>query len=160
MTYGEKLREEVLEKVLAKGDTSIEELAKEIGISRRTISNWTKEAGIGRVNSCSEALTKRGGYSKKDKLNMLKETFHMNELELGEYCRTKGILTSDLTKWEKELTQVEEKISVSERVELLQANRQLREELRRKEKALAEAAALLVLSKKVQAIWGENGEEK
>jgi transposase len=33
--------------------------------------------------------------------------------------------------------------------------RELEKELRRKDKALAEAAALLVLQKKVQAIWGD-----
>lgn len=38
-------------------------------------------------------------------------------------------------------------------------NKQLARELDRKEKALAEAAALLVLRKKAEAIWGEPEEE-
>lgn len=37
-----------------------------------------------------------------------------------------------------------------------QKNRMLERELARKEKALAETAALLVLRKKAQAIWGES----
>ncbi len=37
--------------------------------------------------------------------------------------------------------------------------RQLSKELNRKEKALAEAAALLVLRKKAQAIWGDDADE-
>ena len=40
------------------------------------------------------------------------------------------------------------------------ANRKLKRELDRKDKALAEAAALLVLSKKAEAIWGVKEEEK
>ena len=37
--------------------------------------------------------------------------------------------------------------------------RRLEKELRRKDKALAEAAALLVLQKKAQAIWGDDGDD-
>jgi transposase len=37
--------------------------------------------------------------------------------------------------------------------------KKLERELRRKEKALAEAAALLVLQKKVQAIWGDEDDD-
>ena len=37
--------------------------------------------------------------------------------------------------------------------------KRLQQELRRKDKALAEAAALLMASKKIQAYWGEDGED-
>jgi len=91
---------------------------------------------------------------------MIKETFHMNELELGEYCRNKGILASDLRRWEDEITEESQGLTSAERVSLVNANRKLKKELDRKDKALAEAAALLVLSKKAEAIWGEKEEEK
>ena len=91
---------------------------------------------------------------------MIKETFHMNELELGEYCRSKGILASDLSRWEEEITKPAKDLTAAERVSLISANRKLKRELERKDKALAEAAALLVLSKKANAIWGGKEEEK
>ena len=40
-----------------------------------------------------------------------------------------------------------------------QRNKELERELRRKEKALAETAALLTLRKKAAAIWGGKGED-
>ena len=91
---------------------------------------------------------------------MLKETFHMNEHELGEYCRTKGILASDLKRWEEEITEPVKDLTASERMSFIRENKKLSKELERKDKALAEAAALLLLSKKAEAIWGVKEEEK
>jgi transposase len=57
---------------------------------------------------------------------------------------------------------VQSNSAVPSRAEREQAReiRALRTELSRKEKALAEAAALLVLQKKVQALWGEDEDVK
>ena len=84
----------------------------------------------------------------------------MNEHELGEYCRTKGILASDLNRWEEEITEPVKDLTASERMSFIRENKKLSKELERKDKALAEAAALLLLSKKAEAIWGVKEEEK
>ena len=162
MGYPEELRDEILERVLSKSNPQIGKLAKEFGISRATIFNWKKEAGLlgGRGRKPEKQSPLEQGFSIKEKLCMIKETFHMNELELGEYCRNKGILASDLRRWEDEITEPVKDLTAAERVSLMNANRKLKRELERKDKALAEAAALLVLSKKAGAIWGEKEEEK
>jgi len=162
MKYPEELRDEVLKELLSENDPQVGKLAKEFGISRATMFNWRKEAGL--LDGCSRKPEKQSsleeGFSIKERLCMIKETFHMNEHELGEYCRSKGILASDLRRWEEEITNPVKGLTPKERVSLISANRKLKRELERKDKALAEAAALLVLSKKANAIWGEKEEEK
>ena len=85
----------------------------------------------------------------------------MNELELGEYLRRNGILKEELQSWSETAKNSlsENKVQSSELAALKKENKELQKELRRKEKALAETAALLVLSKKAQAIWGEPGDD-
>ncbi|MES9906392.1 MAG: IS3 family transposase, partial [Sedimenticola sp.] len=77
----------------------------------------------------------------------------------------KGLYAEQITRWKEgaatgndsteRLTKAERTMWQKEK----KKTRQLEKELRRKEKALAEAAALLILEKKVQAIWGGRGEE-
>ena len=85
----------------------------------------------------------------------------MNETELAEYARKKGLYVEQIKSWKdaclnanggvaKEAARLNRELKDSEK-----ECKKLEKELQRKEKALAEAAALLVLSKKANAIWGE-----
>lgn len=96
---------------------------------------------------------------------MVLETANLNEIEFSEYCRNKGIYPEQV-KESKEACmnandgEKEQNTKVSK--ELKEERRQkekLAKELHRKEKALAEAAALLVLRKKADAIWGMDDED-
>ena len=100
-------------------------------------------------------------WSSQDKFAIVLETASLNEAELGEYCRKKGLYPEQIAQW-KEACQnanaVERELNKKERNQLKleqKKNKKLEKELIRKEKALAEAAALLVLQKKSQALWGE-----
>jgi hypothetical protein len=92
------------------------------------------------------------------------ETASLNEVELSAYCRRQGLYPEQISAWRD--TCLQANASVSAKVDRAQHNaqtkkiKQLEAELRRKDKALAETAALLVLQKKVQAIWGEPEDEK
>jgi transposase-like protein len=91
---------------------------------------------------------------------MVVETAALSEAERGEYCRKRGLYPEQLQAWRRTCEQANADQAVSRRP----ANgdgaadkrriRELERELRRKEKALAEAAALRVLRKKAAAIWG------
>ena len=103
-------------------------------------------------------------WSGEDKLAVVIETAALNEQELSEYCRKKGLYAEQVARW-REISisghDTSDRLSKAERRELQQLKKKSRKtekELRRKEKALAEAAALLVLEKKAQAIWGDGGE--
>ena len=101
----------------------------------------------------------------QDKLAVVIETASLNEAELGEYCRSKGLYPEQIQRWKESALrgyqksdQVDQDISRN-RKEDKREIKQLKSELRRKEKALAETAALLVLAKKSRAIWGEPEED-
>lgn len=89
----------------------------------------------------------------------------MTETELAEYARKKGLYVEQIKAWKdacmnanggvaQEAARLTKELKAAER-----ANKQLQKELDRKEKALAETAALLVLRKKADAIWGDPEDE-
>ena len=53
----------------------------------------------------------------------------MNEPELGDYCRSKGIHASDPRRWEEEITQPDKNLTAADRISLMNANRKLKKEL-------------------------------
>lgn len=89
----------------------------------------------------------------------------MNELELAEYCRKKGLYREQIEAWKRTCLQANgqvfdqsKQLNGALKGEQKRA-KQLEKELQKKEKALAEAAALLLLRKKAQAIWGDDEED-
>ena len=85
----------------------------------------------------------------------------LSEEERGKYLREHGLYSVDIERWREEMTAVLKKKRKSGKGDPKDRRiKQLESELRRKEKALAEAAALLVLKKKADAIWGDDEDEK
>ncbi|QOY37727.1 transposase [Anaerobacillus isosaccharinicus] len=94
------------------------------------------------------------------------ETYSLNEIQLAEYCRKKGLFKEQVKAWREGCLNANSPKPVDQSKQL---NHELKEEknrskilekdLRKKEKALAEAAALLLLRKKAQAIWGDQEDE-
>jgi len=84
----------------------------------------------------------------------------MNEAQRSTWCREHGVYPQQLDGWKAEFEALGSR-PANPRELAVERNkrRKLEKELRRKEKALAEAAALLTLSKKAQAIWGTDEED-
>jgi len=106
------------------------------------------------------------GWTSADKLAAVIESASMNEADFGEYCRRQGLYPEQLrvwrtaceraNDWERAATQriTRETKDAQQRIQGLER------ELARKEKALAEAAALMILRKKAEAIWGQGDEDE
>jgi len=101
-------------------------------------------------------------WSSEDKFLIVLETHPLNGAELGEYCRSKGIFPEEIEEWREACPQANQQ-ECRKRQELQKEIRNekrrskaLEKELLRKDRALAETAALLTLRKKAQAIWGED----
>ena len=158
MGYSVERRESVLKKMLPPNNVSIAALSKEEGISDATLYLWRKQAREqGRLMPDSD--TTPNGWSSRDKFAAVMETAAMSETDVAAYCREKGIYPEQLAQWRVACEQANDWSQVSEKKlkEATQSerkkNKQLQKELDRKEKALAEAAALLVLRKKYNALF-------
>jgi len=155
MRYEKAFKEKAVKLVLAsKGVKSMKDIAIELDISKDTLYTWVKKA----KEICAKpALGVQSDTKLKlsDKLQMLHETYSMREEEVNAYCRVKGIFKHQLQEWEREFLKKKSGDNSSTK-EALQEEKSrshaLAKELRRKEKALAETATLLVLQKKFQAL--------
>ncbi len=159
--YSQERKEAVLKKMLPPHSRSIPELAEEEGIAAATLYLWRKQARAqGRL--LPDGDTGAEGWSSADKFAAVLETASLNEAELAEYCRRRGLYSEQVkgwrvaceqaNAWDKEHSRRVKETRQQDRRRL----RELERELKRKDKALAEAAALLVLRKKAEAIWGED----
>jgi transposase-like protein len=159
--YPKELKESIIARMLPPSNTSIPELVRETGIPKDTLYTWRSKA---RKGSFPAQSTVSGQLSSEEKFNIVLETASLNEVELGEYCRRKGLFPLMIDAWQETCkhahTPLAPKVDrTTIRIQKKKIKR-LEVELRRKEKALAETATLLVLQKKVRALWEEPEDEK
>ncbi len=145
-------------------NAAVSQLSIEIGIPENTLNKWRKEAldQTGGQAASSKVASK---LSAADKFMIVLETSQLNETELAEYCRRKGLYREEIAAWRESCliaisNNPNHKTQLSQELrEERKWNQTLERELKRKGKALAEAAALLMLRKKAQAIWGDTEDE-
>jgi transposase-like protein len=160
--YPDEQKARLIERMLPPSQTSVARLAKETSIPRDTLYGWRRQALRARGLSTPPAAGTGERWSSPEKFAMVVETAALSELERGEYCRKRGIYPEHLQAWRRACEQANGGSSPRTHGERSAERRRmqaLESELRRKEKALAETAALLVLRKKAQAIWGEDEAE-
>ena len=132
------------------------EVAKEIGVSAQTLERWREDA-----------LTRpaRGrAWSAGARLEAMIAVAALDEAGKGAWCREHGVYPAELEKWRSSATAAlaePEEVRASPQATRQDKKRikELERELLRKERALAETAALLVLSKKVAAIFNKGEDE-
>lgn len=163
MNYSPEYKEALLRRMLPPNNESITKIAKEEGISEQTLRNWRDKARkMGIAAPGTDATPDE--WSTQDKFLIVVETAALNEADLAEYARKKGLYVEQIKAWKdacmnanggiaKEAARLNRELKDSQK-----ERKKLEKELQRKDKALAEAAALLVLSKKANAIWGESEE--
>ena len=163
MAYSPERKEAVLKRMLPPNPIPLSTLAKEEGISEGTLYKWRMVARIqGRL--LPGADTGPEGWSSRDKFSAVLETAALNDADLAEYCRQRGLFPEQIKAWRNACEQANDwdRARTCRATEEAKAERRrvrdLERELERKEKALAETAALLVLRKKAAAIWGEGGD--
>jgi transposase len=162
--YSEERKASVMRKLLPPMNRSVAEVAREEGISEPTLSHWRTQAiEEGLPVPGSGKLTEE--WSAQAKFAVVVETAAMNESQRSEYCRSKGLYPEQVKSWREACVQGAEGAGERRRQERQEAKqdkkriKELEHELRRKDKALAEAAALLVLRKKLNALWEANEED-
>ena len=151
--------------MLPPNNVRLGQLANEEGISQATLAKWRAEARAkGRL--LPDANAGPEGWTSRDKLAAVIETASMNAADLGEYCRRRGVYLEQLSVWREACERANdwERAATSritrETKDDKKRIKELERDLARKEKALAEAAALMLLRKKAEAIWGRGGEDE
>ena len=165
MNYSPEYKDAILRRMLPPNNESISKIAKEEGLSEQTLRNWRDKARKeGFATPGTDAQP--DDWTTQDKFLIVVETASLNETELAEYARKKGLYIEQIKAWKdacmnanggiaREAARLNRELKESQK-----ERKKLEKEIQRKDKALAEAAALLVLSKKANAIWGDPEDEK
>jgi transposase len=149
------IKEAIIKKALSSNPNEHREIAKNNNIGYSSLKRWVKERQEGQfiekasssVNECSSA----------DKLNHLLSTNNLGESEVGSYCRRQGIYSHQLVTWKEAFMKEKPDKKTKQDLKALKSeNKRLKKELHRKDRALAETSALLILKKKASLIWGED----
>ena len=161
--YSTERRSSVLTKLLPPLNRSVPEVSQEEGIAPGTLYHWRDKARLkGNVVPGNKKTT--DAWPAESRLATVIEVASLSAAELGRYCREKGLYVEQVTAWREACVEGQRSAQeqrVSEREELRVSKKRIKElerELRHKEKALAEVAALLVLRKKLNALWGSDDE--
>ena len=154
-TYSPELKANIIARMLPPNNVSVPDLARETQIPKDTLYCWRQQARKGAEAGAAPAAA-HGELSSEEKFAMVVETAGLNEAERSEYCRRQGLYSQQIDAWRQNCVQANSSTSLkTERAQVRQQKQRiqaLEKELGRKEKALAEAAALLVLEKKVQTV--------
>ena len=162
--YTDSFREQALEKAFNCGDASVTRIAEQLNIPHWTLKNWMTKAR--RLKPQRGALPNSPGTARPSKrsgaerMQLLLDSHGLEGEALGAFCRHHGLFTDQLQQWRQAFEQglTLAPAAREELRELKHSNTKLERELRRKEKALAEAAALLVLQTNVHQLWEDKGE--
>jgi transposase-like protein len=156
--YSSQFKEAILNK-LKQSSLSVRKFAEQEGFNLSTLYSWQKQFNVSGL--IVSKISSPDKWSSEEKFAVVMETSSLSEVELSEYCRVKGLYPEQIKAWKqaciagnttkpsKRVKQTPEQKADKKRIKSLER------ELRRKEKALAEAAALLVLGKKYDAYWKE-----
>jgi transposase-like protein len=162
--YSPERKEALLKKLLPPHNLSVAEVARQEGISDATLYAWRTQAKTGGTAVPGEQ-TLTDNWSAEAKLAVVIEMTTFSEIELSEYCRRKRLYPQQVKAWKAACLAGQQSTKVQQQAErdLAKADkkriRQRERDLNRKEKALAEAAALPMLRKKLNAYWDDDSED-
>jgi len=169
--YSAKFKEKMVQKMLGPNAETPDSLSAKVGVPKGTLSNWRRDAR--KVARMSPRTIKKAApavektprrtqdWSPEERLRVVMESAGMSDEERGVFLRREGLHQAQLDEWRQQVEEAAIEAMRPPRTNAREARRirELERELRRKDKALAEAAALLVLSKKAEALWGDGGDD-
>ena len=170
--YTESIKASVLSKALAPNAPGVIELAKEFNIPKATIYTWM--INMKNKNNTEKRVQQRPkDQSPASKLQAVMDTLGKTEAEQSAYCRTQGIYSNHIELWKQQMlkslgtaasttdkgSNAKEKENKAAAQRIQDEIKKLKSDLNRKDKALAELTALLVIKKKADLLWGESEDD-
>lgn len=169
--FNQSFKIQAVEKALNRsGVTTLNDVASSLGIGRSTLEKWiakarNQEFDVVPFDEISRMTQDKRpqDWTLEERLNMVVACASLSDEKLGEYCREQGVYPHHVKQWKLDFVSGNapkgKVVSPSELNKLRQEIKALNKEINRKDKALAETAALLVLQKKVQALWGNSEDD-
>jgi len=174
MPYSDMFKRKMVQKLTGPDAVSASALSKQVDVPQTTLSKWLRMAGFepifGFPKNTNDIVQMRrpvtdkrpNDLSPEQKLKVVLEAASLPDDQLGAFLRRKGLHETHLQQWRLQMLHgLEKQPKGKNKTDTAKTKqiRQLEKELRRKDKALAETAALLVLKKKVQQIWGDEDDD-
>src|ERR671921_429636 len=151
--YGQQFKDAVVARLLPPESSSLEAVSQKIGISIATLERWRAAALAANNGNASPRQ-----WTPTARLEAVIATAVMDEAARSAWCREHGLYPTDLDRWKQDGLGEPRDDGAAEAKQERRRIKELERDLSRKDKALAETAALLVLSKKLSAIF-RNGED-
>jgi transposase len=158
--YTDAIKESVLKRVLPPNAESIRSVSVDVRIAEQTIRNWIAKVDQGILGDDVQLGPRQLGAP--EKFALLLEAAGLKEDERGPWIREKGLHTEHLQLWQQELRDTVAEKSNKDKQDLKDAKKRIKElekELNRKDKALAEMAALVALKKKLHHILEDSEDD-
>lgn len=156
--YSRDIKEAMVAKLCSPGRPTYSQLAQETGIGHSTLHKWVKQFGS---DSHLKQQRRPQDWNAVERLQAVLESQNLDEEKLGEFLRRSGLHSHDLESWKLEFISAAKKnkpgrpVKDPELVEKDAKIKSLERDLRRKDRALAEASALIILKKRAEEIWGK-----
>ena len=141
-SYSPQFREQALAKVLARKDSTIDQVVSDLNIIPATLKSWIRDAARAKTVSQPHIAKKVSDWSLSELLLVLHQTHALDPTAMVAWCRERGLFVHQLTQWNNDFctspASVSQHESQQELRALKQKNQQLQSNLLRKEKALLE----------------------
>src|SRR5512142_807677 len=151
--YGQAYKDRIVAPLLPPASSSVADVPREVGVSVATLERW-------RADALSHGSGDRAGggqrWTAAARLQAVIATAAMDEATRSGWCREQGLYPAELEAWKQDAIAglgEPRAVSAAEAREDRRRVKELERELHRKDKALAETAALLVLAKKLSAVF-------
>jgi transposase len=172
--YRPSYRAEMVARLTALDAPTALALSQEIGVTASTLLRWKAAAagveGVSKKKSISAPKGRapdlerhaRGAqeWPAAEKLRLLGAAAQLKEEELGEFLRREGLHSTQLDQWRGDLLAALGHPAAARQDPRAMRVRELEREVARKDKALAEVTALLVLRKKLTALFDDSSAEE
>jgi transposase-like protein len=152
-------KEAIVKKALNRGTVPLRDVAIQNNVSYPSITKWVRQYKNNELKTTTTVFSDTSG-SKSAKLGHIIATASLDDTAIGVYCRERGLYAHQIEKWKTDFMKhdnnKDHQVLLAETKALRSEIKLLKQDIRRKDRALAETAALLILKKKADALWGDS----
>lgn len=154
LRYSDAFIEQALFKVYSRGKRSVKSVAIDLNVNCHTVRNWMKRKEVGSLGVSPAKEKRPQDWTPEQQLIALHQTHALSGEALQTWCRENGLFAHHLASWKTAFCAGAKAADGSQEIRVLKDEvKQFKREIARKDHALAEAAALLILQKKFRALW-------